>query len=166
MLYASSSRLVTESRDILSLVSLGSLQAAREAMEIGFGDGLGSSADPSVVPVVSAPAPRPPGSGGFIPAQFNMSFVRYRLAAHRWLQADPSQGCLGSTQNTNSCVFDCTCSLTNRQKLYHLQQVQIIRETNDISTYVAGNFSFRWQRLSLAIVRPEVSQLFPFFSLI
>lgn len=65
-----------------------------------------------------------------------------------------------------SCVFDCTCSLTNRKKLYHLQQVQIIRETNDISTYVAGNFSFLWQRLSPAIIRPKVSQLFPFCSLI
>lgn len=117
LLCASSSRLVTESRDIFSLIFLGSPQAARGAMETGFGDGLGSSADPSMVPVVSAPAPRPPGHGGFIPALSSMSFVRCRLAVCRWLWADLLQCCPGNAQNANSCVLDCACSFSNRQKM-------------------------------------------------
>ena len=85
-------------------------------METGFGDGLGSIADPSMVPVVSVPGPRPPGSGGFIPALFSTSFVRCHLAMRRWLRADLLQSWPGSVQNTNSCVFDCAFSLTNRKK--------------------------------------------------
>lgn len=129
-------------------------------METGSGDSFRSSTDPSMVPVVPAPAPRPAGSGDFILALFSTSSVRCHLAMRRWLRAELLQCCLGSMQNTNSCVFDCTCSLTTRQKWYHLQQAQIIRETNDISTYVAGNFSFLWQRLSPAVDRPRKSQHF------
>lgn len=132
-------------------------------METGFGDGLGSNADPSILPVVSAPTPRPPGSGGFIPAPFSMSFVRCHLAVCHWLTS-----CSAAEEacRTQTRVFGFACSLTSRLKLYHLQQVQIIRETNDISTYVAGNFSFLLKSLSPAIVRPKVNQFFPSCSLI